>query len=118
MAKIFLDTNAFIDIVEKRGVDISDQFSSNQLFLSAYSVPVWFYVYKHGVPNPNAEELFNTFSVVDTTGDVISKSLIGPTTDLEDNIQLHSASDSGCELFLTKDKDLLKMGYFINILLV
>ena len=112
MAKIFLDTNAFIDIVEKRDRELLDQLSSNQLFLAAYSIPVWFYVYKHSVPNPNTEKLFKTFNVVDTTSDIISRSLVGPTKDLEDNIQLHSASDSGCEVFLTKDKDLLKLGYF------
>ncbi|MBW6441494.1 hypothetical protein K0B04_01115 [Patescibacteria group bacterium] len=112
MAKIFLDTNAFIDIVEKRDVGLLNQLSSNSLFLSASSIPVWFYVYKHSVPNPDAEKLFKTFNVVDTSGDIVARSLTGPTTDLEDNIQLHSASDSGCDVFLTKDKDLLKMGYF------
>lgn len=112
MEKVFLDTNVFIDFVEKRDGKLLNQLSSNQLFLSAYSIPVWFYVYKHSVPNPNAEKLFNTFNMVATTSDVISRSLIGPTNDLEDNIQLHSASDCGCEAFLTKDKDLLKLGYF------
>jgi predicted nucleic acid-binding protein len=112
MAKIFLDTNTFIDIVEKRDAKLLSQISSNPLFLSAYSIPVWFYVYKHSVPNPKFEELFNAFNIVDTTRDIISRSLIGPTEDLEDNIQLHSASDLGCDFFLTKDKVLLKLGYF------
>lgn len=35
-----------------------------------------------------------------------------PTSDLEDNIQLHSAAEADCDYFLTSDKKLLAMIYF------
>ena len=39
-------------------------------------------------------------------------SLDGPTKDLEDNIQLHSAAKTEADFFLTNDKKLLKMKFF------
>lgn len=38
--------------------------------------------------------------------------LSGPTVDFEDNVQLHSAAEAECEIFLTEDKKLLKLGFF------
>lgn len=36
----------------------------------------------------------------------------GPTKDLEDNIQLHSAAEAESDIFLTADKKLVDMKFF------
>jgi len=53
-----------------------------------------------------------TLHLISLTDKIIDKALLGPTKDLEDNIQLHSAVEADCDIFLTNDKALLKMGYF------
>ncbi len=40
------------------------------------------------------------------------RALQGPTTDVEDNIQLHSSVEAGCDLFLTHDEALLNLTFF------
>ena len=46
------------------------------------------------------------------TDKILDLALEGPVDDLEDNIQLHSASEAECDVFLTNDKKLLKMKFF------
>ena len=53
-----------------------------------------------------------TISIAPLDENVLKKSLEGPTADLEDNIQLHSAAESNCDYFLTNDKKLLNMKFF------
>ena len=43
---------------------------------------------------------------------ILDKALQGPTKDLEDNIQLHSAAEADCDFFITRDRQLLALGYF------
>lgn len=52
------------------------------------------------------------FSIVDLSRSILDKALQGPTADLEDNIQLHSAAEADCDLFLTNDERLLKITFF------
>lgn len=51
-------------------------------------------------------------NVIPFSEDVLKKSLNGPTSDFEDNVQLHSAAEAECDYFLTNDEKLLKMKFF------
>ncbi len=112
MAKVFLDTNAFIDVIEDRDGKLIGSLADNDLHVSVLSISTWAYVYKHDVPNAKFEYLFGTFIFVDATCEVAKKSFFGPTNDFEDNVQLHCASESNCTVFITMDQRLLKLGYF------
>lgn len=52
------------------------------------------------------------FQFVDFSEKILERALNNPTTDLEDNIQLHSAADAECDLFLTSDKLILNLKFF------
>lgn len=88
MAKIFLDTNIFIDLVEGRGnKDTAQDLDGQKIYISQ-------------------------FEVVNLTKNIHNNSLDGPIPDLEDNIKLHSATETDCDYFLTNDEKLLKMKFF------
>ena len=52
------------------------------------------------------------FQLTDFSEDILDRALNGPTDDLEDNVQLHSAAEAECDLFLTNDKRLLGLKFF------
>ncbi|MBI2326638.1 type II toxin-antitoxin system VapC family toxin [Candidatus Collierbacteria bacterium] len=114
MAKVFLDTNIFIDLIEGRGNKIlASDLDQHHVYISPLSIHILFYVEKKRVPNPNSNATISQFEMVDLTRTLLEeRSLVGPTDDLEDNIQLQSAIEADCDYFLTHDKQLLKMGYF------
>lgn len=111
MVNIFLDTNWLLDIVER---DIQKQkiLDKKRVFISPLSYHILFYTYKHKVPNEVIVNFKKQFQIVNLTNKILDLSLEGPTADLEDNIQLHSAAESECDIFLTNDKKLLKMKFF------
>ena len=111
MAKVFLDTNYFIDIIEK---DKSKRslLVKNEVFVSPLSYHIYSYIAKKKIPNQLLINSLRDLTFVDFSVEILSKSLHNPTSDLEDNIQLHSASSSYCDFFLTSDQQLLKMKYF------
>ncbi|PIP56137.1 hypothetical protein COX05_04610 [candidate division WWE3 bacterium CG22_combo_CG10-13_8_21_14_all_39_12] len=112
MAKnIFLDANIFIDILEKRPFITVEALSSNNLFVSVLSLHIYLYVYKIDIPFDN-KLLWGQINFIDYTIQTSQKALTGPTKDFEDNIQLHSAIDAHADLFITRDKKLLSLGYF------
>lgn len=111
MANIFLDSNFFFDITE-RDVNKRESLNNRKVFISALSYHILFYTYKHRVPQKLIVKHKKEFAVIDLTDKILNSSLEGPTNDLEDNIQLNSASESGCDIFLTNDKRLLKMKFF------
>lgn len=112
MEKVFLDTNTFIDINERRDPKLEDSLINCGLYVSVISIGIWAYIYKQNVPGANFNSLFNVFNVVDATSAEAVRSSQGPTNDFEDNMQLHAAVDSECSVFLTKDSNLLKLGNF------
>jgi predicted nucleic acid-binding protein len=114
MARIFLDTNVYIDVI-KRSKERWSYLERESLFISPLSTHVLFYVAKLKVPNTALEELKEQFGTVALTKEILDKALQGPTSDLEDNIQLHSAVEADCDLFLTEDKELLNMKFFGKI---
>lgn len=111
MAKVFLDTNWYFDLA-KRNKEKSKLIKDGLIFISAVSTHILFYSFKLKVPDEETNRTTKQFSVITLSREILDKALSGPTTDLEDNIQLHSAADADCDLFLTNDKNLLKMRFF------
>lgn len=121
MARIFLDTNTFIDLVENRKQITLDQLNGNNLLISPLSVHILLYVTKRKIPYDRLNNIISSFMMVAFNENITYASLEGPTIDLEDNIQLHSAAEADCDIFLTGDEKLLKMKFFgktqiVNIL--
>lgn len=112
MEKVFLDTNIFIDLVENRNNELRQFTTNSTLYISVLTLNIWVYVYKHVVPNSKFDFIFETYNIVSSNGNIAQKASMGPTDDFEDNVQLHSATEENCNLFVTKDKGLLKLGYF------
>ena len=111
MARVFLDTNLYIDVI-KRAKERWESLRANLVFISPLSTHILFYTSKLSVPNQEVNELQEQFGIVILTKEVLNRSLVGPTKDLEDNIQLHSAAEAECDLFLSNDEKLLKMKFF------
>ncbi len=112
MARIFLDTNFFIDLIEKRREIPFKKFKSHSLFLSILTLHIYIYLYKIKLPNKKIDKLLDYFNIVALDEKVFLPSFKGPFSDFEDNIQLHSAAVSECNLYLTGDKKILKLKYF------
>ena len=119
MAKIFLDTNVFIDLIEDRGnKNIAQVLDGQKVYVSPLSTHIMFYVGKKRVPDSKANATVSQLEIVSLTKEIHNHSLDGPTSDLEDNIQLHSAAEAECDYFLTSDEKLLKMKFFGKMLVV
>lgn len=113
MAKIFLDTNILINLVEKRNETVNpSNLQEHIIFISPLSVHVLIYVTKHKIPYPKLTEIIELFSLVAFDEAIIYKALTGPTNDFEDNTQLHCAAEAECDLFLTEDKGLRTLKFF------
>lgn len=112
MAKIFLDANIFIDIVEKRGDIELDEFKGHDIFVSPLSLHILLYIMKQKIPYKKLSLLIDSFSVVALDESVTNLSTVGPTSDFEDNVQLHSATEAECDYFLTHDQKLLDLKFF------
>lgn len=114
MANIFFDTNYFIKLYSRKkdySIDLK-LLEDNDLFVSTLTYHIVAYTQKVKIPNQEFTDTTKAFNLVDYTGGLLANSLEGPTEDLEDNIQLHSATKSNCDYFLTFDKKLLKMKFF------
>lgn len=112
--KVFLDTNKIVDIFEPRekGHITPEMLSGMEIHISPLSIHILCYIGKYKIPSEKLKRLEDYYKIVDFDEQILSLALNGPTNDLEDNIQLHSASQSGCDIFLTDDEKLLKMAYF------
>lgn len=111
MVRIFLDTNQYIDLT-KRAKEKWKSLGDNLLFISPLSTHILFYARKLKVPDTEVNKLQEEFGIVPLTKYILDKALAGPTDDLEDNIQLHSAAEADCDVFLTADSKLLKLKFF------
>ncbi len=113
MAKVFLDTNILIDITRgPRNKDLPKAFDQYIICISPLSVNILYYSSKTRVPNTVTRHIIDEMKIIDLTKSILDKSLDGPTSDLEDNIQLHSAVEADCDFFITRDRQLLKLRYF------
>lgn len=113
MVKIFLDTNHFLDVVwrdPQKGLALASD--ETKLYISVLSVHIYAYSAKIRLPDENFVGELNKFILLSLNEEILNLAVKGPTSDLEDNIQLHSAAQSGCDYFLTNDKALLKMRFF------
>lgn len=115
MAKVFLDTNVVIDFVERRKKDTRSALKSYLLYASVLSIHILIYATKNRLPYAEGSNINRYFTLVDFDKSVMLAALNGPTKDFEDNVQLHSAIEADCNIFLTSDKDLLKMKFFGNM---
>lgn len=112
MAKVFLDTNYFIGLVNK-SPRIEPSVLDDQIgYISTLSCHILCYVNKIKLPNEKIRSFVEDFLIVSLTDSLVEKAFGGPTTDMEDNIQLHSAAEAECDWFLTNDKKLLAMKFF------
>lgn len=112
MAKIFLDANVFINVVEKRKTPQRQLFLNHTLFISPLSIHILTYLYKYKIPDNRLKGPNGFFHLVPFNEEITGNALTGPTVDFEDNVQLHSAAEAECEIFLTEDKKLLQLGFF------
>lgn len=112
MAKIFADTNFFIDLIENRKRQSIDDLGGNELFISSLSVHILIYITKKKIPDPVLSAILKHFWIIDFNLDILSKALEGPTRDFEDNVQLHSAVEVDCDFFISSDQKLLNWGIF------
>lgn len=112
MAKIFLDANYFIDLVERKKETIFEKLVGHKLCISPLSVHILVYVYKYKIPNDKLKLIIGKFLLTPLNKNILDLALEGPTIDLEDNVQLLSAAKNDCDTFLTNDKNILKMKFF------
>lgn len=112
MAKIFLDVNYLIGLANRAPETDTSILDDHACMISALSCHILFYVNKIKVPSPKTDEFLNDFNLIDLKSNILNKSASGPTTDFEDNVQLHSAAEADCDIFLTADRNLLKMKFF------
>lgn len=112
MARVFVDTNILIDLVEKRKTATKEHLNEHDLFISTLSIHILLYVTKQKIPYDRLNEILVNFQLVPFDENIARLSLNGPTADFEDNVQLLSASNAQCSIFLTSDQDLLKLKFF------
>lgn len=112
MAKVFLNTNILIDLVEKRKPATTDSLDGHDVFISPLSIHIFMYVTKQKVPYKKLSDIISKFQFVTFNQEIVYKSLGDPTSDFEDNVQLHSAAEEDCDIFLTSDSKLLNLKFF------
>lgn len=113
MAKVFLDTNVFIDAVHRNPErEILPKLENHTMCISPLSVHIYCYAYKIRIPDQILSKQLEKFLILQFTDTILNYSLEGPTNDLEDNIQLHCAAEEDCDYFLTADEKLLRMKFF------
>lgn len=113
MARVYLDTNYFIDSVHRRPEkEVLESLENNVVFISPLSIYIYCYTFKIKVPDGKVIAQKGKFQIVEFSEEVVDMALQGPTGDFEDNVQLHSAAAAECDLFLTSDKKLLNMKFF------
>ncbi|OGE15088.1 hypothetical protein A3F00_00285 [Candidatus Daviesbacteria bacterium RIFCSPHIGHO2_12_FULL_37_11] len=112
MAKVLLDANYFIGLANRSPEVDTKILDKHQGFIATLSCHILFYINKIDVPDSKMNSFIADFNLIGLDQDILSKALNGPTSDLEDNIQLHSGAEADCDIFLTKDKQLLNMKFF------
>ena len=112
MAKVFLDANYFIGLVNRAKETQTDVVDNHVCCVSILSCHILCYVNKTKIPDKALDSFLDDFIIVDLKEEILQKALHGPTSDLEDNLQLHSAAEAECDYFLTNDRKLLGMKFF------
>ncbi len=118
MAKLFLDANCFIDLIEDRNSELIVFLEKHELAISVLSLHILIYVYKYKIPNKKLQLIPQRFEILPITKSISLDSLQEPTNDYEDNIQLQTAVKHGFDIFLTNDKAPLKLSEFRKIKII
>ena len=111
MKNIFLDTNILMDIAENRK-KIEFDLSQCISYISPLSLHILCYTFKKKIPNAQIIDITSEFNLISLSDKITKVALLGPTTDFEDNVQLHSATEADADYFITEDKGLLKIKFF------
>lgn len=112
MAKVFCDANYFIGLVNRTPETEVNILEGQKGYISVLSCHILCYVNKVKLPDKKIQAYAEDFIFVPLTDSIIEKAFDGPTEDMEDNIQLHSAAEAECDYFLTSDKKILAMTFF------
>ena len=113
MAKIFLDTNYFIDAIHRKPEkQILNLLIGHIVYISTLSFHIYCYAYKIKIPAKKILLQKDKFQLVDFSEKILERALNNPTPNLEDNVQLHSAAEAECDIFLTHDQQLLNLRFF------
>ena len=112
MARVFLDTNTFVDLYVPRSGQVITKLVKHRVFISSLSIHILLCVLKQKVPLENLNELLERMTIINFTEKIVRRGLRGPTRDFEDNVQLHSATEADANFFLTSDKRLLRLKFF------
>ncbi len=119
MAKVFLDTNCFIDAIhrtpEKQIIKLLEGYTT---YISPLSVHILCYTFKIKTPKKELSTQVSKFQLVEFSQNITQRALKGPAKDFEDNVQLHSAAEAECDYFLTQDKKLLSMKFFGKVQII
>jgi len=112
MVKVYLDANYFIDIFGRKNKGLPLDSAIYYYYTSVLTYHIFSYISKQKIPSEEINNSLKIISTIPLNDSLFKNSLTGPTSDLEDNIQLHSAATADCDIFLTNDKGLLKMAFF------
>lgn len=113
MAKVFLDTNIFIDSIHRKPEkQILESLENHIIYVSTLSFHIYCYTFRIKIPSVTVLAQREKFQAVEFSENILENSLNGPTADFEDNVQLHSAASAECDFFLTSDKKLLGLKFF------
>ncbi len=112
MAKVYLDANYFIGLANRVPEIDALVLDDHELLISTLSCHILGYVNKIKLPDKALSSLLKDFTMVGLDEKILKMALEGPTFDLEDNIQLHSAAGAESNYFLTFDKQLLRLKFF------
>ena len=120
--KVFLDTNILLDYQEGRSNEVAaveslfDASMDNtvELCIAAHSLPNIFYIIRKDYSVEERQQIvlnFNTLcTVVPISADSIEKAINSSySDDLEDALQIECALEAGCDYFLSRDEELLKI---------
>ena len=113
MEKVFLDANILIDLLERKKDKLRLALANHPVFVSPLSIHIICYAYKYTMPQKELlEKTKDLFTLVPFDEQIAIESIQGPTSDFEDNVQLHSAAEVDCDFFLTRDAKLLALTFF------
>src|SRR5579872_1592264 len=102
MAKVFLDANYFIDAIHRKPEkEILPSLLNHVIYTSTLSWHIYCYAFKIKVPDKRVTLQKEEFQITEFTEKILTNALVGPTSDFEDNVQLHSAAEAECDIFLT-----------------
>ena len=79
MAKVFLDTNAFIDLVEERRQITLNQLDGHDLFISPLSIHILMYITKRKIPYSRLNNIIDAFFLIAFDITISDHSLIDRT---------------------------------------